>query len=121
MVAVVGRFGTIVLAAAGVLTAGALGASAVPGTVQAENLNAQAVLRDAAKGFIESASQDPLTQERIVVCLSRQSGVSDIFAGGGSYQAGSYDNIAAQGLDMRSLITNLNRAVENCRREIGVR
>ncbi|MEO0393696.1 MAG: hypothetical protein AAF213_10710 [Pseudomonadota bacterium] len=86
---------------------------------RAETMDAKNVLRDAWLQFERSASQDPLTQQRIATCIGEKAIASGTFGEYSSYDPRDWQSINTKGLDLGALSKSVSQAIRTCQNQSG--
>lgn len=76
--------------------------------------NTQSVLLEAFRSFENSASRDPISQQRIISCLADQAQKSDTLAAYSDYDPKQWSQIDTKGLDLSSVVAGINSAIDTC-------
>ena len=87
----------------------------------ADTLDAQRILRDAWVQFERSASQDPITQQKIATCIGEKAIASGAFGNHSTYDPREWKSINTNGLDLRALSSSVNEAIRTCQNQSGAR
>ncbi|MEM6902382.1 MAG: hypothetical protein AAF556_03995 [Pseudomonadota bacterium] len=93
------------------------GAAAQASDLSLGNAETKAVLIDVLKSFENSASKDPITQQRIVACLAEQAQQSEALSAYSEFNADQWKSIDTTGMDLSSVVAGLNGAIESCERQ----
>ena len=108
--------------AASILVLAAVGYFALASAqARAEQMDAKRILQDAWMQFEQSASQDPLTQQRIATCIGEQAIANGTFSEYSTFDARDWSSVDTQGVDLGSLAQSLNRTIQQCRNQAGAR
>jgi hypothetical protein len=82
-----------------------------------EQLNVQTVLKDALLSFEQSASQDPITQQRILTCLGQEAMNSGVLGEYSEFNPNDWQSISVSGLDLQALVGTVNQTMDKCQRQ----
>jgi len=93
----------------------------LPHEAQAQALDARNVLQQAMAGFADSASQDPLTQQRMIACLSSNSGILGAVNSYSTYRPEQWGNIDSRGFDLQNMVGNINQLISRCKSQASSR
>ena len=83
----------------------------------AYQLDVQTVLKDALVRFEQSASKDPMTQQRILTCLGQETLESGVLGEYSQFDPNQWQSINVSGLDLRALTSTVNQTMEKCQRD----
>lgn len=86
-----------------------------------QSLDAQRILSDAWKQFERSASQDPITQQKIATCIGQKALSSDAISGHSTYDPNDWKSIKVEGLDLKAFTASVNQAIQSCQNQSGAR